>query len=74
MLDMATSKDDFADKHWIATGVAFGLIMFILMELIYPLIFNNINWSWNLLQRFIIWILVGLVWARLVKWWFFRKD
>lgn len=61
-------------KNWLRSGLIFGVIMFVLMQLIYPLIQNSEITPRNLLLTLPIWLLGGLAWGLSMKWWMNRKG
>jgi len=64
----------FDKKNWIHTGLGFGITMFVLMSLLFPLISNEpITWR-SLLFGIISWMIGGLVYSYIMKVFLERKG
>jgi hypothetical protein len=60
-------SNSFDSKSWIRTGLAFGILMFLLMSVFY-LLFGTIDFTIdNLIKDFVIWMFGGLVFGFAMK-------
>lgn len=65
--DLLAKKEAFQGKQWIWTGIGWGLFMYVIMQIVYPLWEGDFAWSRSHLIFFVMWIFGGLVWGWLVS-------
>ena len=65
------TKEDFEGRGWIHQAIGWGIGMFLIMGVIFPLVNNEIVNAQTLFRDFLIWMLGGFVVALLAK--FFIK-
>jgi hypothetical protein len=61
---------DFEGKNWIYQGLGFGIIMFVMMGILFPILDESISYSnskYSLVMLFIIYIIGGLIYGIAVK-------
>ena len=55
-------------KQWIATGLSWGLLMFIAMVLVFPLVVEGESYTWKkIVLGFFLWMIGGLGFGYLNK-------
>lgn len=70
---MTVKKEHFANKQWIATGIVWGFVMFLLGAIAIPYFFNEpITWK-SVLIGFPIWLVGGLGYGFTMKKYFERE-
>lgn len=60
-------KSKINSKKWILNGVIFGFIMIVFMGILSPMLTNKDNTQENLLLSISTWMLVGLIWAFIMR-------
>lgn len=71
---MTVKKEHFANKQWIATGVVWGFVMFLLGAIAIPYFFHEPITRKSVLIGFPIWLLGGLGYGFTMKKYFERKH
>lgn len=66
-IDVNIIPDPFAKKGWIAYGLMFGVIMFLLMEIATPLIMDEEITAFHLAIGVPVWLIAGLGWGYFMK-------
>jgi hypothetical protein len=61
-------------SNWLKLGLIFGLLMFVLMTILLPLIFQEAITRRNLLFGIPLWLICGLVWGYTMKLWMNKKG
>ena len=56
-------------KHWLKSGLFFGLFMTVIMQILFPLIENKEITPKSILIGIPLWLICGLGWALTMKWW-----
>jgi hypothetical protein len=60
-------------KHWLKSALFFGLFMFVIMQILFPLIENKEITPKSILIGIPLWLFCGLGWAFTMKWWMNKK-
>ena len=55
--------EEYNDKNWWKTGLGFGLFMFVLMELMFPVFSGDAYTSKKILTGLIVWLIGGLIYG-----------
>lgn len=64
----ADSNFNFEGKNWIYQGLGFGILMYIFMVVIYPIIFGEANfYSEKLVESFFAHMVMGLMYGVSMK-------
>jgi hypothetical protein len=66
-IDTNIIPDPFAKKGWIAYGLMFGVIMFLLMEIMTPLLTDEAITGFHLAIGVPVWLGAGLGWGYFMK-------
>lgn len=61
-------------KNWLKSGFFFGLFMFVVMQIIFPLIERDEITQRSLLIGIPVWMICGLAWGLTMKWWMNKKG
>ena len=61
-------------KIWLRSGLIFGLLMYVTMSIIFPLIEREEITQKKLLIGIPIWLICGLGWGLTMKWWMNKKG
>jgi len=73
-IDSKIYYNPFENKNWITAGLSFGGIMFVLMSLIFPLIWQEpITWR-SITVGIIIWTIAGLLFGFIMKLFLTKKG
>lgn len=71
-LSIKTDSHSFDSKNWISTGLSFGILMFISINLVYPLLTSSPIILNQLAFMLILWLIVGLAFGYSLKWYYSR--
>ena len=66
-LDFKSAKNPYEGLGWVKHGLGFGLIMYIVMTLIYPLIINDPITLRRILLSIPLWTICGLLYGYIMK-------
>lgn len=66
-IDINIFPDPFANKGWIFFGMMFGVFMFLIMEIVMPLILDEAITGFKLIIGIPIWLASGLCWGYFMK-------
>ncbi len=61
-------------KNWIISGLIFGILMFLVNQIIFPLIKGEKITSQVFLIWLPIWLVGGLGWGFVMRWWYRRQE
>lgn len=73
-LNLEFIEKSISTKKWFKSGLIFGVFMFILMNIIYPLIGQEEITKKSILIGIPLWLISGLVWGLTMKWWMNKKG
>ncbi len=73
-LNLEQNQDMNSKQHWFISGLVFGTIMFLLMEIITPLIKGLEITTSRILISIPIWFLGGLLWGYVMHKWMNKKG
>ena len=54
-------------RAWLIKGLIFGVLMFIIMELLFPLFVEEGIDRTQLIFKAVVWLVLGLLWGLLMK-------
>lgn len=66
-IDVTKIPDPFADKGWISSGISFGIIMYMIMVILFPLAAREEITLYNLAIGVPLYLIMGLLWGYWVK-------
>ena len=72
-LNLEIIEKKITTKHWLKSGLFFGLFMFVIMQILFPLIENKKITPKSILIGIPLWLICGLCWALTMKWWMNKK-
>lgn len=73
-LNLEISEKKNSTKSWLILGLFFGLFMYVVMMIIFPLIEGEKITQQNLLIGIPIWLIAGLGWGYFMKFWMNKKG
>lgn len=59
--------DNTVKRSWMIRGLIFGLLMFVFMELAYPVLWEEGIDPSELIIKGVVWLCVGLLWGFLMR-------
>lgn len=65
-IDVNKVPDPFTKKGWVYSGLSFGALMFLFMEIVMPLVTDDFNWL-KLAIGVPVWLAAGLAWGYFMK-------
>ena len=66
-IEAQSTFNPFDKKHWIFTGLSFGILMFVLMAVVMPIIQSRTITIKGLGIQFVTWMIGGLVFGFTMK-------
>ncbi|MGC9151603.1 MAG: hypothetical protein ACP5F6_07580 [Microbacter sp.] len=73
-LNLEIDEKKNATKNYLRSGIFFGIMMFITMQIVFPLIENTKITQKSILIGIPYWLIFGLGWGLIMKWWMNKKS
>jgi len=73
-IDLSTRQSDYDKKNWVVSGLSFGMLLYFAMAIVWPMIQGDLVDMKSLLRAAPIYIVGGLVYGYVMKWYMSRKG